>query len=275
MSVNSPPWATGPGEILRHGLALLKKGSDANRRLAMISVDNAVELMIKTYLGLPKRITGLSISRKDFQEIAESFPALLDALEKRGGDKIVGIDVGEIEWYHRIRNKLYHEGHGLTVERKKVEFYAQLANLLFENFFGVKLVDTISDESDLMAEMFQAFVALEGQLRCKVTAEPGRHPLALPPLLQALSNSTAFSEAELRELNELTRVRNAIVHARPSPVPITGGLIRKVQEYTDRVRAMPQLTIIVVLIQGNPHATCEVAGAGIPYGPKIQLPPLA
>jgi hypothetical protein len=49
------PWASGPGEILRHGLDLLRKDSDTNRRLAMIAIDNAVELMIKTYLGLPKR----------------------------------------------------------------------------------------------------------------------------------------------------------------------------------------------------------------------------
>lgn len=71
---SEPPWASGPGEILRHGLALLKKDSDSNRRLAMIAIDNAVELTIKTYLGLPKRVTGIGISRKDFQEISENFP---------------------------------------------------------------------------------------------------------------------------------------------------------------------------------------------------------
>jgi hypothetical protein len=70
------PWATEPGEILRHGLELLQRDSDVNRRLAMISIDNAVELMIKTYLGLPKRITGLEISRKAYDEFAQSFPKL-------------------------------------------------------------------------------------------------------------------------------------------------------------------------------------------------------
>jgi hypothetical protein len=53
------PWVSGPAEILRHGLSLLKHDSDTNRRLVMISIDNAVELMVKTYLGLPKRVTGL------------------------------------------------------------------------------------------------------------------------------------------------------------------------------------------------------------------------
>ncbi len=84
----------------------------------MIAIDNSVELAIKTYLGLPRRITGLSITRKEYSEIAESFPRLLDALEKHCGDKLEGLDLGEIEWYHRIRNQLYHQGNGLTVEKE-------------------------------------------------------------------------------------------------------------------------------------------------------------
>ena len=82
-----PPWASGPAEILNHGLELLAKDSDSNRRLAMISIDNGVELIIKTYLGLPKRVNGLNISRSEYQEFAESFPRLLDALDKYGAQK--------------------------------------------------------------------------------------------------------------------------------------------------------------------------------------------
>jgi hypothetical protein len=91
------PWVSGPGEILKHGLKLLQDDSNTNRRLAMISIDNAVELMVKTFLGLPKRITGLTISRSEYQEISESFPKLLDTLEKHAADKLTGIDLGEID----------------------------------------------------------------------------------------------------------------------------------------------------------------------------------
>ena len=35
----------------------------------MISIDNSVELMVKTFLGLPKRVTGLQIGREKFREI--------------------------------------------------------------------------------------------------------------------------------------------------------------------------------------------------------------
>ena len=74
---------------------------------------------------------------------------MLDALEKHALGKIAGVDLGEVEWYHRLRNQLYHQGNGLTVERNKVEIYAQLANTLFQNLFGVKLVETVSEATDL------------------------------------------------------------------------------------------------------------------------------
>lgn len=104
------PWASGPGEILGHGLSLLKKDADANRRLAMLSIDNAVELMLKTYLGLPSRITGKTVTRRDYQEACMSFPALLDAIEHHAPEKLRGVNLAEIEWFHRLRNELYHQG---------------------------------------------------------------------------------------------------------------------------------------------------------------------
>jgi hypothetical protein len=61
-----PPWASGPAEILKHGLDLLEEDNDTNRRLAMIAIDNSVELIVKTYLGLPKRISGINITRKRY-----------------------------------------------------------------------------------------------------------------------------------------------------------------------------------------------------------------
>ena len=74
--MTTQPWAAGQREILEHGTGLLRKDSDKNRRLALLSVDNAVELTIKTYLGLPKRISGINVPRKEYAEFSESFPYL-------------------------------------------------------------------------------------------------------------------------------------------------------------------------------------------------------
>lgn len=143
------PWASGISEILKHGLSLLDKDTDTNRRLAMISIDNAVELMIKTYLGLPKRVVGFNISRKELAEITSGFPDLLDGLEKYGNTKLRGLNLGEIEWYHRLRNELYHNGNGLTVEREKVLVYSELAKLLFRNLFNYEIIHEPSNEEIL------------------------------------------------------------------------------------------------------------------------------
>jgi hypothetical protein len=211
---NQLPWASGPGEILRHGLDLLKKDSDTNRRLAMIAVDNAVELMIKTYLGLPKRVNGLTITRKEFQEVAESFPGLLDTLEKYASDKLDGVDLGAIEWYHRLRNELYHQGNGLTVERNKVEIYAELANVLFRNLFGVELVEHRSVRSELVGEFMTAWVELERGLRELASTHSllGTTPSGTLDVMRFFQGTGIIEPHEINEINSLRRIRNEVVH---------------------------------------------------------------
>lgn len=204
------PWANGPGEILKHGLELLKKNTDTNRRLAMISIDNAVELMIKTYLGLPRRVTGLKISRSEYHEFSESFPKLLDALEKYGADKVDGIDLGVIEWYHRIRNELYHQGNGLTVERDKVEVYAELANVLFSNLFGFRLVEPEEDATVLLGEFMQAWVDFERFLS-KAALSLGIGTRGRP-VVQKLEDGGFISQVEVAEVNHFRQTRNEVVH---------------------------------------------------------------
>ncbi|MCZ6625727.1 MAG: hypothetical protein O7B35_16100 [Deltaproteobacteria bacterium] len=228
------PWASGPGEILGHGLDLLKKDSDANRRLAMICIDNSVELMIKTYLGLPKRITGLTISRRQYQEIADSFPNLLEGLELHAADKLEGVDLGAIEWYHRLRNQLYHEGNGLTVGRDKIEIYAELANKLFENLFGYKLVERITMKTELLSEFMIAWVSLESSLRSIAgrNALLGTTPKGMLDVMTFLRRGGIIEASEVNEINELRRIRNDVVHGFAEHESIlTPKLIERVKEF--------------------------------------------
>jgi hypothetical protein len=213
ITVAKSPWSLGPGEILQHGLALLRKDSDTNRRLAMLSIDNAVELMIKTYLGLPKRVTGLNISRAKYAEFSESFPKLLDAMDEFASDKAAGINLGEIEWYHRLRNELYHHGNGLTVELEKVQVYAALAQVLFKNLFGNELEEQDHDEHEkLLGGFLSAWSKWDqvfGSLRSRLY--PGQEQLPLlssSELVERGLITTKLSEA----IGRLRRLRNGVVH---------------------------------------------------------------
>jgi hypothetical protein len=203
--MTNSPWANGPKEILKHGLELLNKDSDTNRRLAIISIDNSVELMIKTFLGLPKRINGLKITRKEYDEFSESFPKLLDALENFAPTKLIGIDLGEIEWYHRLRNQLYHQGNGLTVDRNNVEVYAQLANLLFKNLYGQELIIQLDNSKELLGEFLSEWVIIETGLYdlTQTHSLVGTRRNTLIDAINFLSGAGLIEDDEIKELNYL------------------------------------------------------------------------
>jgi hypothetical protein len=216
--VKRPPWTSGPAEILEHGISLLNEESDKNRRLAMLTIDNAVELMIKTYLSLPKRATGIKMSRSDFQNIRESFPKLLDALEHLAADRLRGIDLADLEWYHRLRNQLYHQGNGLTVEKDKVIAYAQIAKTLFKNLFKFE----VSLRDSTVQEPLAAFLSNWGRIesavfsiadRLGMVVSSGKHPhVGSMSLIQGLTKTEILSKQLEHELGHYRQLRNKIVH---------------------------------------------------------------
>ncbi|NHQ94291.1 hypothetical protein [Janthinobacterium lividum] len=236
------PWAAGPAEILLHGLALLRKDSDTNRRLAMISIDNAVELMVKTFLGLPKRLSGLTITRREYAEFSESFPALLDALERHASDKLTGIDLGTIEWYHRLRNQLYHQGNGLTVERDKIEIYAEVANVLFLNLFGSRLVERISEQPDLLGPFIEAWVKLERGLAALSKREIARmalqaaEPRNVHQAATLLRSTNLFSDTDITTINNFRRIRNDVLHSSADHrTLITQDIVNQLRAFVARI----------------------------------------
>lgn len=238
--MNNFPWANGPKEILKHGLDLLKKDSDTNRRLAIISIDNSVELMIKTFLGLPRRITGLKITRKEYDEFSESFPKLLDALESHAPDKIIGIDLGEIEWYHRLRNQLYHQGNGLTVEKSNVEIYATLANLLFKNLFGQQLIIQASDPKELLGSFLSGWVVIETGIHDLAQEHSllGTKRNTLLDALRFLMEAGLIPREEYNELNTLRSIRNSVIHGKEDyRMVLNENIINRVKFYSERYKA--------------------------------------
>lgn len=217
MTASEHPWVSGPAEILRHGLSLLVEDSDTNRRLAMIAIDNAVELAIKTYLGLPTRITGLAISRKELEEAQESFPKLLTLLESKSPNKLNGVSLGDIEWYHRLRNQLYHQGNGLTVERAKVEIYSQLARLLFKNLFETDVVRAPRTQERL-GTFLEQWIRIEKAISALTAPDSHKHAVAETPVfrypasLGVLQSKGLVPGSTIQELKQLRELRNRLVH---------------------------------------------------------------
>jgi hypothetical protein len=209
------PWSEGPRELLQHAADHLRLGSDFDRRIAMISVDNSVELAVKTYLGLPERARGTKgPGRRELETASESFPALLDLLGQYAADKLSGVDLSDVEWYHRLRNQLYHSGNGITVDRSRVEAYFQIGSLLFENLFGFALhIDDASAVHTKTGEFLQLWTVFDHNLRKKL---PPKDSLAYY-WKRDLINSVSPDAAALWE--SLSTFRNQLVHSLETPSP--------------------------------------------------------
>jgi len=195
-------WKTGPKELLKHGLEHLSLDTDFDYRMSMILIDNSVELMMKTYLGLPKRITKIEgVTRKVYEEATNSFPNLIDAIEKFAKNKLIGIELGEIEWFHKLRNQLYHDGNGITVEKEKVIAYSSIAKILFENLFDEKIV--LNDKKYGIDDFLLFWAELN-----KLVIKQG------PKIYQYKNHAELFNltENETQKLIEINNFRNKLVH---------------------------------------------------------------
>lgn len=100
------------------------------------------------------------------------------------------------------------------MERTKVEIYAQLANALFENLFGLKLVQKVSESTELFGEFMVASRDLEQALNETFPRSETYRPFSVMELMRTVNNSGILSKQELKDLHELRHVRNAM--ARPA-----------------------------------------------------------
>ncbi len=111
MSATLKPWVKGPLEIIVNAELQYRSGEDYDRRQALISFDNAIEVAISVYLSLnPKQRNNTKYTKEDVARWKVNFHSRLEFLAeeiKRRG-VVAPIDVDELIWYHDHRNEFYH-----------------------------------------------------------------------------------------------------------------------------------------------------------------------
>lgn len=131
-------WAHGPCEAWAFARALATTRDDRDGRMAMLIVDNAAELALKTYFGLQRRHRGgpsLDLGEDP------SFYALVDGFERCFGSWPNGLSRDGLLWMHDVRNTLHHRGNGLTADRRHLERYLKAVEVLLRFLFGDEPVD--------------------------------------------------------------------------------------------------------------------------------------
>lgn len=135
------PWLSGCYELLEHGIEHFLNDTEFDRRLSMISIDNALELAVKTYISRNLRV--LNIKRKDYDNIKRDFSKLLSFILKIAPLKINEQELSSIEHYHELRNNLYHEGIGMSVNKEIVKSYSEEVISLISKLYEVDLRNLI------------------------------------------------------------------------------------------------------------------------------------
>lgn len=201
-------WASGAIELLRHADSHIELESAFDKRIAFISIDNAVETLIRTYLSLPKSKSGVKISRKDLEEADTIFPKLVALLFENASEKLIGIDDADIEHYHRIRNKLYHDGTGLSVDDQYLRAYRGIANVLLENLFEVS-VEVKTEEALTLEYLIVNFNKIEKIVKQKLE----EHGLFGTYKWEESFSKGIFTPDIVQSLTELRMARNRLVHS--------------------------------------------------------------
>lgn len=135
-----PPWAIGPLELLVHAEGHLRGGDDFDRRIALISFDNAIEVAVATYLTLvPIQRGGRSYPKSDVEKWLNNYHTKLDFLEAEIAARAATwkIDKAHIIWAHDHRNEQYHGGLKGTPEKNVLKIVRDAALWVFGMLFEI------------------------------------------------------------------------------------------------------------------------------------------
>ncbi len=143
---NLKPWSVRPFELLFHAEMHIQNGTDYDRRLSLISFDNAIEVSITTYLSLnPIQRENRSYPRKDVDKWLKNYHTKLDfffsELHRRGLP--THKEKKDIVWYHDQRSEQYHGSNSGVPSMDTLNNIRQIAIWIFSVLFQMSNVETI------------------------------------------------------------------------------------------------------------------------------------
>jgi hypothetical protein len=157
MAIIPHPWQNGPKELIEHALYHLHLHTDFDQRIAYLLLDVGVETIFKTFLTLPQDVTQSQGSYSKREEAATgNFHNLVNGVRDAAEARVTATNLSHIEFYHDLRNKLYHQGNGITIPTDKVQEYAKLAVELLRILLDVDLSNDLAKpaiEANRLAEI--------------------------------------------------------------------------------------------------------------------------
>jgi hypothetical protein len=145
MTLAAKPWARKAFELLFHAESHFRAGTDYDKRLALISFDNSIEVSISIYLALnPIQRGSRQYKKEDVKTWLTNYHTKLDffsqEISQRGLPEYRG--KAQIVWLHEQRNELYHGSSGGVPEIQTLEDIRGTAFWVFSILFEIADVDS-------------------------------------------------------------------------------------------------------------------------------------
>ena len=126
-------------ELVQLAAYHLNKDTAFNNRIAFLLFDFSIESIFKTYLTLPDEITNASVSYHKRKEAAQDNFHILARTVKESSPAIEDTEILHIQYFHDQRNKLYHQGTGITISQQSAIDYGKLVVVMLDKLLSVDL----------------------------------------------------------------------------------------------------------------------------------------
>lgn len=168
MSPNSI-WALPSVELMQHAGEHLQREHPRDFRIALLSIDNALDAALSAYLEVvaPEDPTVASQLPRTPPRV---FPERLALVETVAPKVFTQGELMDIEYYHRLRNQLYHQGVGGGADKATAVAYFNLAQRAIEELLGARVEPKKSRLRDLTSE---ARAAIEQEIKHKLAEAHG------------------------------------------------------------------------------------------------------
>lgn len=170
-----PPWANGPFELIVHAESHSTAADDFDRRIALISFDNAIEVAISTYLTLhPTQRGGRSYSSNDIDQWMKNYHTKLEFFETEIARRNIEwlVEKSHIIWAHDNRNQQYHGGRKGVPELRTLQIARTAALWIFSVLFDVSDAESVLEQA-LLAEAPPAVPSRERRFDVAIDKEYG------------------------------------------------------------------------------------------------------
>ena len=278
------PWQRGPTELIEYAIDHLHREDEFHLRVGFLLLDLGVETLLKAFLTLPEEVTGARTKFYDRKKAADgSFHELVEGVKAATPTRLRGCNLTHVEFYHHLRNTLYHQGNGITVPLEHARGYARLALDLLKALLDVELPGSILEKPDYEEALKQQLARVDQALdqfreQVELVIERVAPELLLPSMVRRLRDLAV--EVNLSNLREKQKLFGEIIGEAIENEDIRTWVMGLVDEDVSERYALENASFLFsllddpfslyLLIIGEFVLPNEYFQIGGPYGQKLE-----